>query len=218
MKRLYFLIALLILTASYVSAQITTERCFHLDKVQFLQHRQDFWRSHILYSTSDRPLSTVSGGYYNLTEVGYGFGLKRKDVPLSHHFAGLTMVNGFRLGGGFAVGGGIGFQLYDFGMDDRESGWLIPLYADFRYFIGDQKNKFFVMLDAGVLSNFEDFKENSKFMANPGFGITIPLAKSLQLSFAAGLFTQYDFDYFSDRNEGYRDSFINMKLGLLFGK
>jgi hypothetical protein len=44
------------------------------------------------------------------------------------------------------------------------------------------------------------------------------LSKNTQLSFAAGLFTQYDFDYFADRNEGYRDTFINMKLGLIFGK
>ncbi len=59
MKRLYTIIAVLILTASYAGAQIVTERCWHLDKVQFLQHKQDFWRSHKLYSTSAQPVSPV---------------------------------------------------------------------------------------------------------------------------------------------------------------
>jgi hypothetical protein len=218
MKRLYSIIVLLILTSSFAVAQVTTERCFHLDKVQFLQQKQDFWRSHKLFSTTAREISGITGGYYNVTELGYGFGLKLKDTPYSHHFAGITTVNGWRFGNGLALGGGIGFQLYDFGMDSRESGWMIPVYADIRYFIGQQKNKFFVMLDGGILTNFQDFSDNSKMMANPALGIMIPLSKSTQLSFAAGLFTQYDFDYFADRDEGYRDSFINMKLGLIFGK
>ncbi len=76
MKRLFTLAILFLLTASYASAQIVTERCWHLDKVQFLQHKQDFWRTHKLFSTSASPMSGVTGGFYNLTEAQYGFGLK----------------------------------------------------------------------------------------------------------------------------------------------
>ncbi len=56
MKRLYTILIVLLLTAPFAAAQITTERCFHLDKVQFLQHKQDFWRSHKLFSTAQRNI------------------------------------------------------------------------------------------------------------------------------------------------------------------
>jgi hypothetical protein len=216
MKRLYIILIALLLTAPFAAAQITTERCFHLDKVQFLQHKQDFWRSHKLFSTAARG-GGMTGGYYNVTEFNYGFGLERKDAPFADHFTGITTVNGWQSTGGLALGGGVGFlsygDYYDDGLD-----FLLPLYADVRYFIGKQKNKFFIMLDGGVLLNFEDFDDNSRYFANPGLGISIPLTKITKLTFAAGLMTQYDFDYFVDKEEGYRDTFINMKLGLLFGK
>jgi len=95
MKRLFTLLAVLLLTASYAGAQIVTERCWHLDKVQFLQHKQDFWRSHKLFSTSARQFSSVSGGFYNLTELQYGFGLKEIDVPFSNHYMGISTINGY---------------------------------------------------------------------------------------------------------------------------
>jgi len=211
MKRLYTILATIILTASFTAAQVTTERCFHLDKVQFIQQKQDFWRSHTLYSTVAKPMSMFTGGYYNLTEGTYGWGLGLKDVPFSDHFAGITTVNGWRFGGGLAVGLGVGYLAYN-------EGWLLPVYADARYYIGKQKNKFFAMVSGGMLFNFEDFDDNSRLFFNPGGGITVPLTRNSQLSFAVGYYVQYDIDYFSDKYEGYRDSFINMKLGLLFGK
>ncbi len=58
MKRLYTILIALLLTGTFAAAQITTERCFHLDKVQFLQHKQDFWRSHKLFSTAAREGSS----------------------------------------------------------------------------------------------------------------------------------------------------------------
>lgn len=211
MKRLYIVFIALILSASYAGAQVVTERCWHLDKVQFLQHKQDFWRSHRLYSTTSKPLNMISGGFFNLTEGHYGYGLGVRDVPFSNHFAGITTVNGWRFGNGLAVGAGVGFLSYN-------GGWLLPLYADGRYYIGNQKNKFFLMVSGGILLNFGDFSEESNFFANPGAGIIIPLAKSTQLSFGVGLWSQFDKDIFNDSGAGYRDSFVNMKLGLVFGK
>ena len=210
MKRLSAVLVFLALTMTYAGAQIVTERCWHLDKVQFLEHRQDFWRSHKLFSTTARPYSLMSGGYYNLTEAHFGYGLKLRDVPFSHHFYGITTVNGFQFGSGLAVGVGVGYLGYN-------EGWLLPLYADGRYYIGDQKNKFFVMLSGGFLLNFEDFPNESNFFVNPGGGIMIPLTKGTRLSFAVGLFSQFDKGLFGDGGD-YRDSFINMKLGLNFGK
>jgi hypothetical protein len=211
MKRLYTLILLLLFAFSYAGAQIVTERCWHLDKVQFIEHRQDFWRSHKMFSTSSRPLDMVTGGYFNLTEGHYGYGLKLRDVPFSAHFAGITTVNGWRFGNGIAVGAGVGYLGYN-------EGWLMPLYADGRYFIGKQKNKFFLMLSSGFLLNFKDFSQETNFFANPGAGISIPLAQVTQLSFSVGLWSQFDKDVFNNSGAGYRDTFVNMKLGLIFGK
>lgn len=215
MKRLYTFLIVLMLTAPFAVAQITTERCFHLDKVQFLEHKQDFWRSHKLYSTSSRPYSAISGGYYNLTELTYAFGLENISTAFSHNHFGITTVNGWRFENGLAIGGGVGYLKYNTG--DENSGWMLPVYGDLRYFIGQQKNKFFVMADGGLLVNFDDFSENGRYFLNPGLGIIIPLSKSTHLSFSAGLYTQYDYN-FPKKDAGYRDSFINMKLGLLFGK
>jgi len=106
MKRLFALAVVLLLTISYASAQIVTERCWHLDKVQFLEHKQDFWRTHKMFSTSARPYSTVTGGLYNLTEAQYGFGLKLVDEPYAEYYAGLTTVFGWRFGNWNCTGRG----------------------------------------------------------------------------------------------------------------
>ena len=206
MKRLFTLAAAVFLTTLFASAQVTTERCFHLDKVQFIQQKQDFWRSHKLYSTTARPMSMISGGYFNLTEGHYGFGLGETSTPYADHFGGITTVNGWRFGGGFALGLGVGYLGYN-------DGWLLPLYGDLRYYLGKQKNKFFLMLDGGALFDVENTNDEwFRTFGNLGGGITVPVAKNMHLSFSAGLMTQWV--NVLDR----RDSFINMKLGLLFGK
>lgn len=205
MKKLYTPLIVMLLFSVTATAQVTTERCFHLDKVQFLDQKQDFWRSHVLYSTAARPMSMLTGGYYNLTEFNYGFGLADIGPAFAHHLSGVSMVNGMRLGNGLALGVGVGYYAYN----DAKS---LPLYGDVRFYMGKQRVKFFVMADGGMLFNFDDFKDYTRFFANPGGGLTVPLAKNMNLSFTVGLFTQYVTNF--DR----RDSFINMKLGLLFGK
>ena len=206
MKRLYTILIALLLTGTFAAAQITTERCFHLDKVQFLQHKQDFWRSQKMFSTAAREGSTIAGGYYNLTELQYGFGLGIIDVPYSHHYGGISTINGYLFGNGLALGVGVGYNYYN-------DGYAVPLYADVRYFMGKQRVKFFLAVPGGFLMNFDNFKDYSRVFGNPSAGMIIPLTKSLHLSFSAGLLTQYTIT-----KPHYRDSFVNMRLGLLFGK
>jgi len=210
MKRLFTVLVVMILAASYAGAQIVTERCWHLDKVQFLQHKQDFWRTHKLFSTSGSSSTSISGGLYNLTEVQYGFGLKLIDEPYAEYYAGLTNVTGWRFGSGLALGAGIGYHQYNGGYD-------IPIFGDARWYLGKQRVKFFVMGAGGFMANFKDFKDLSRVFVNPGAGIIVPLSKNMHLSFATGLLTQWDRNIFED-GPGYRDSFINMRLGLIFGK
>ena len=211
MKRLYTIAILILLTASYASAQIVTERCWHLDKFQFLQHKQDFWRTHKLFSTSARPMSGVTGGFYNLTELQYGFGLAEVDVPFSNHYMGVSTINGYLFGGGLGLGVGVGFNQYN-------DGYTIPLFGDIRYIMGKQRIKFFAAGEGGFLFNFENFKDYSRVFANPSLGILVPLTARTRLSFSAGLLTMWDRDLLNNSGAGYRDSYINMKLGLLFNK
>jgi len=210
MKRLFTFLILLTLTVSYAGAQIVTERCWHLDKVQFLEHKQDFWRSHKLFSTTAQPLSMFTGGYYNLTEVQYGFGLAEVAYPYAQHYYGISTVNGWRFGNGIALGAGVGYWKYN-------EGYVVPLYGDARYFMGKQKNKFFLMGSGGFLFNFKDFDDYARFFGNPGAGIAIPLDKNTQLSFSVGLLTQWVLKENSTAHHR-RDSYLNMKLCLIFGK
>jgi len=213
MKKVALVAVLILQVTSYSAAQVVTERCWHLDRLQFLDHRQDFWRSHEIFTTAAKPDFGLGAGLYNITEVQYGFGLYIVDYPFAHHFAGATTAFGWKFGGGFALGGGTGFLKYN-------EGYTVPLYADMRYFFGGQRVKFFAALPAGFMLNFENFKDYSKVFGNPSVGLIIPVSGQTHLSFSAGLLTQIDREIFDnpDFNAPWHDSFINLKLGLLFGK
>jgi len=210
MKKFSVFVLLIILVTSLASAQVVTERCWHLDHLQFLDHQQNYWRSHKLFTTAEQPM--YSGGLYNITEAHYGFGLEIIEPPFAHHYTGATTAFGYRLKGGFALGGGTGFFKYN-------DGYTVPLYADMRYFLGRQRVQFFLAMPAGFLLNFDNFRDYSKVFANPSLGLIVPILKNTHLSFSAGLFTQIDRDIFDDPSfdAPWHDSFINLKLGFLFG-
>ena len=213
MKRLLILAFLILLTASYASAQQVIERCWHLDHIQFLDQRQDFWRSHNIFTAAERPDYGLSSGLYNITEAQYGFGLFKIEPPFAHHFVGATTAFGWLFDSGFAIGGGTGFLKYN-------EGYEVPVYADMRYFMGKQRIKFFFAMPAGFLLNFADFRDYSRIFGNPSLGLVFPVSGNTHLSFSAGLFTQINRSIFddSDFDAPWHDSFINLKLGLLFGK
>ena len=213
MKRILQIAILILVTASYASSQVVTERCWHLDRLQFLDHRQDFWRSHMLFTTAAQPYERMGGGLYSLTEGHYGFGLAVIEPPFARYYAGATTALGWRFGNGFALGGGAGYLKYN-------DGYTVPLYADLRYFMGRQRVKFFVAFPAGFMMNFDNFRDESRIFGNPGAGLIVPLFKDTHLSFSAGLLTQIDREIFENPefNAAWHDSFINLKLGLLFGK
>jgi hypothetical protein len=212
MKRFSLIPILIILMASWATAQAVAERCWHSDRLQFLDHRQDFWKSYKIFTTEERPNARMGGGMYSLTEVQYGFGLYIIEPPFAHHVTGATTALGWSYPGGFALGGGAGFLRYN-------DGYTVPLYADIRYFMGKQKVRFFVAMPAGFLLNFDNFRDYSKVFANPSLGLTVPIFKETHLSFSTGLFTQIDREIFDDPsfNAPWHDSFINLKMGFLFG-
>ena len=208
MRRILASAILIFLTVSFASSQVVTERCWHLDRMQFLDHQQNYWRSHKLFVTAEQPI--YSGGMYSITEVHYGFGLQIIEPPFAHYYTGATTAIGWRLRGGLAIGAGTGFLKYN-------EGYTVPLYADLRYFMGRQRVQFFFAMPAGFLFNFDNFRDNSKIFGNPSLGLIVPVFKNTHLSFSTGLFTQIDREIFDDPsfNGPWHDSFINLKLGLL---
>jgi len=213
MNRLFILFLAALLSLAHASAQTATERCWHLDNIKFLDLSQDFWRSHQIFITGEKEDYGLGTGLYNITEVQYGFGLRIVEYPFAHHIAGATTALGWRFSNGFAIGGGTGFFTYN-------QGYTVPLFADMRYFWGRQKVKFFVAMPAGFMLNFDNFRDYSKVFANPGIGLLVPVTEKTHLLFSTGLLTQVDREIFDDPsfNGPWHDSFINLKLGLLFGK
>ena len=214
MKRRFSLaFILIVITVSCASAQAVTERCWHLDHIQFLDQRQDFWRSHNIFTTAAQQYPGNDVGLYNLTEGQYGIGLNIIEPPFARYVAGATTALGWRFAGGLALGGGTGFLKYN-------DGYTVPLYADIRYFMGRQRVKFFVAMPAGFLMNFDNFRDNSHVFGNPSLGLIVPASKTIHFSFSSGLFTQIDREFFEnpDFHAAWHDSFINLKIGLLFSK
>jgi hypothetical protein len=212
MKRIPTLAVLLVLATACASAQLLADNCCHLENVSFLDQRQDFWKSHNIFTTTEQAYTGMGAGLYNITEGQYGIGLFVIDYPYSHYFAGATTALGWRFGSGFALGGGTGFLKYN-------EGYTVPLYADMRYFLGGQKVKFFVAMPVGLLMNFDNFRDYSRIFGNPSVGLIVPVSGKTHLSFSTGLFTQIDREIFDNAefNAPWHDSFINLKLGLLFG-
>ena len=212
MKRFIVISILVTMIASRATAHVVTERCRHSENMQLSDLRHDFGRSYNLLSDKDRPKASKVSRMYSLTELQYGFGLRIVEPPFAHHVTGATTVIGVSFPGGFTLGGGAGFLKYN-------GGYTIPLYADIRYYMGSRKVKFFVAMPAGFLFNFDNFRDYSRIFGNPSVGVTVPFLKSTQLSFSTGLFTQIDREIFDDPSfdAPWHDSFINLKLGLLFG-
>ncbi len=148
MKRLYIILIALMLTASYAAAQVTTERCFHLDKVQFLQHKQDFWRSHNCIQLSARPYSDISQeAIITSLKLQYGFGLETDRCAffrsLCWHYNRQRMA--------FWQWPCYWVAVWD--IISIMKVMAVPLYGDVRYFMGKQKSQ--VLCDGLPADSYE---------------------------------------------------------------
>lgn len=148
------------------------------------------------------PVKTP-GGYTNISELTMGVGLKIVSVPYSTNLFGASMVNGYHFTPFFMAGIGIGVQAY-------KGGALAPVYLDARYYIRLKCLNPFVMMDAGGLFKVSGEEAKTGTFIFPGVGVRLPLDKSLSLTAAAGIHSQWI------NVDGYRDSFLSLKLGLVF--
>jgi len=150
-----------------------------------------------------------NSGYININELIYGYGLGSTVMPYSKQYYGFTTMHGYQLNfnrlrkKNNLVGGiGTGMLFYN-------GGHLFPLYFELRYIRNRERISPFVTGNSGLLINTTDFKGGSKFFVSGGGGIRFKINNQLAANFGTGIFLQKGKD-------GLRDSFINLKIGLIY--
>jgi hypothetical protein len=158
-------------------------------------------QTHYIPSTP-RLSNDWRAGFFNSTDLNYGFGLRDVSVPYSKYFYGLTTVTGYQFNRSVKAGLGLGAYRFNGGM-------FWPLYMHFRYSIWAQHWVPYIYADGGYMFNFTDVIDESRFFANPGIGIHYIAHERLAINLSAGLFHH-------SGGSGGRSSFINFKLGIEF--
>ncbi|MBN2480959.1 MAG: hypothetical protein JXB19_04405 [Bacteroidales bacterium] len=151
-----------------------------------------------------------NSGYINITEFIPAIGLAATQAAYSKYFFGITNINGYQISfkdnmtnKKLQTGLGAGVFFYN-------EGTLFPLFLDFRFIWEINNIAPYVFADGGGLLSFKDFNQYSRLFADPGLGVRYTVAESLAVNLGIGLHVQ-------SRNETHaHDSFINLKLGLVF--
>lgn len=138
-------------------------------------------------------------GYITINEFTAGFGLGVTNVPYSKNFFGLTTLHGYQLNKEFLVAAGTGVYFYN-------GGTLFPIFLDLRYRVYISQFTPYVFGDGGFLLDFSG-KKNTRVFVNPGFGCSYTINPKLAVNLGTGLFVQWG---------TYRDSYINLKAGVVY--
>jgi hypothetical protein len=141
-------------------------------------------------------------GYFNNTEITGAYGLSETKAPYAQFYWGITNINGYMINKHFLTGLGLGLINYN-------TGWMAPLYLDFRYNFNKRKYTPYIFADGGLLIDLKTFKLPDVQFMNPGIGLYRSFSDRYALNIGAGLFVQrYDI----------RSSFVNIKIGFTFKK
>jgi len=149
--------------------------------------------------TPNKPYSSLySGpGYITNNEFTSGFGLGNVSLPFNKTFLGFNTIHGYQVNRYSVFSGGTGVLLYN-------GGTLIPVFFDIRIRLRIRLFTPYIYGDGGFLLNP---KGGSKMYLNPGAGVRYALSNQLGLTLGAGLWVQMGET---------RDSFVNVKLGVVF--
>jgi hypothetical protein len=152
-------------------------------------------------TSSESPLKSLSpeSGYIMINELTGGFGLGDKDVPYAKGFFGFTTIHGYQVNKAFVVAGGTGINFYN-------EGTLVPLFLDLRYRAIVSQWSLYIFGDGGVMLDFSENKDFRLFI-NPGVGGSYTISQKVAINLGAGLLTQFG---------DIRDSFINLKMGMVY--
>lgn len=164
------------------------------------QHIQVQSISEEMTTLKDSIKSEDVAGYFNNTELTGAYGLADISVPFSNYFAGFSTINGYVINKHFLTGIGVGLYFYN-------SGWMAPVYLDFRYKFNERNFTPYIFADGGFQIDFKNFKLPSSLFMNPGVGFYHNFNDNIALNVGAGLFVE---------KYNIRSSFINLKVGVTF--
>jgi hypothetical protein len=150
----------------------------------------------------NRPFSLLNTtpGFITINEVTSGIGLSGKTFPFSQHFIGFTSVNGYQITKNFVVAVGTGAYFY-------ESGLLIPIFLDLRFYFNINQLTPYLYSDGGLLLNVSDLN-TTKLFINPGIGLRYAINRSTAFNLGVGILAQVDGTV--------RESFGNLKFGVVY--
>lgn len=162
-------------------------------------------------------------GYYNLSYFGANFGSEEPPIPV------ITTINGYHHNPKFFTGVGLGYEYYDFG--------VMPLFADIRYFVLDERVSPFMSFQTGYGFAVENIKTNNwgwssgyinetfgGFLLGASAGINFRLTDHSAFNFSLGYRYQklsYTEQNFDSTNPYHRRVYtiynrISFTLGFLF--
>jgi len=116
-----------------------------------------------------------SSGYFGIAQMGYAFG----ETDYGMDFLKLNIINGYRIDPYFAVGAGYGIRYYI-----EEKVPLIPVFADFRVDLFDNKISTFFSFDFGYSFYAKDRFAGCGMLLTPSAGLNFKVADNSVLSVA----------------------------------
>lgn len=165
----------------------------------------------ISYCSGISSLTTnPNSGFSNITEIHYGAGLgKTTSGEYARQYYGFTSIFGYRLNihrvrKDRSINAGIGTGAFIY-----EAGMLVPLFLDIRYSLDFMKLSPFIFEDGGGLIKVDNPIDGSQMFINLGAGISRNISRHMAITLGGGLMMQM-----SVTNA--RDSFVNMRLGIMF--
>jgi hypothetical protein len=136
-----------------------------------------------------------------IVEFTSGIGLSKINVPYSRTMLGFTAAQGIIINDRVIIALGTGLSFYN-------GGPLMPLFADFRYsFYNNHRYTAYFLGEGGFLFNASKHFEYTKLFLTPGAGIKYDFNRYFSTDVSLGLFVQQGI---------LRDSFINLKMGIVY--
>ena len=153
-------------------------------------------------------------GYTNITELG--FNKAAFDHSKTYSFS-LHTINGMHFNQHFFAGIGVGYERGEGGGNN------LPVFADARYFFGENKIKPFVNQNIGYMFHIfaqeyvETFDTKGMYSANTSDGLAIPVKFAQSLNFSLGYRLMYlNKIKFTFEERSFTYHLMTLKAGLTF--
>lgn len=181
---------------------------FHINEIDYVKHEKG--------TPSGSLVNQLTKGYINFSGMGLLIGDKSNEqiAPFS-----VSMVNGYAINQHVSIGGGVGLEFLEI--------TSVPIFADTRYYIGQNRANPFVSLQGGYSFPIEDKSSNyyqqmnnvGGYLINPGLGLLVHFYSGEALFVHLGYRHQkvkYTYNDEFDREMDHYYNRLNIRVGLMF--